>query len=124
MPQLDLGVKRPALGPEAHLHLLDERILVRPGAQRASLHEHLLAGCHLLLAGRHDVAVAAQRLAKLSRGGLLMPPALLILRVLHHRRWQPVCRRRRETLRARSVRGERWAQHGQDGRPKGIPHTY
>mmetsp|Transcript_7770 Transcript_7770/g.22250 ORF Transcript_7770/g.22250 Transcript_7770/m.22250 type:complete len:347 (+) Transcript_7770:218-1258(+) len=39
LPQLDVRVQRAALSAEHHLHLLDRRRAVRPGAERAALDE-------------------------------------------------------------------------------------
>ena len=54
VPELDVGVERAALGAEDDLHLLDGGRAVRPGAERATLHEDGHVRCCRRLLGQHD----------------------------------------------------------------------
>mmetsp|Transcript_10709 Transcript_10709/g.28583 ORF Transcript_10709/g.28583 Transcript_10709/m.28583 type:complete len:349 (-) Transcript_10709:56-1102(-) len=61
VPELDVGIKRAALSGEHDLHLLHERGAVRPGAERAALHEDGRLSRLAHATAREGAAVAGDR---------------------------------------------------------------
>eukprot|EP00962_Isochrysis_galbana_P033567 scaffold11263_cov108-Isochrysis_galbana.AAC.5 len=78
VPQLDIGIERAALGAQLHLHRLDGRVAVRPGAEGAALHED---GGVLELLGPGDVGQAARTRASRRRGAAALVALVVLLAV-------------------------------------------
>eukprot|EP00962_Isochrysis_galbana_P055871 scaffold27688_cov108-Isochrysis_galbana.AAC.1 len=130
VPELNVSVQGAALGEERDLHLVDGGVAVRPGAQRAALHQDLrllgllgprLLSNALLAAGRNDAALIVGGAlvvggvgggAGADRGGRVAQ--------LHHRRWHPQRRRARRREEQRRGDDEAGEEHGKTTRGRRL----